>query len=107
MLTLFNISIDGEVYSIQHYVIKFVSALRQEIFFRVLHFLHQYTNKADRNDITVILLKVASNTISLDLHLNQLNGTHYLRWRSYIIMMSMSLMFYEEINEQIISKAPV
>jgi len=23
MLTLFNISIDGEVYSIQHYVIKF------------------------------------------------------------------------------------
>jgi len=46
MLTLFNNSIDGEVYSIQHYVIKFVSALRQEVSLRVLHFLHQYTNKA-------------------------------------------------------------
>ena len=31
MLTLFNNSIDGEVYSIPHYVIKFVSALRQYI----------------------------------------------------------------------------
>ena len=36
----------GEMYSIQHYVIKFVSDLRQ-------------VNKTDRHDITVILLKVA------------------------------------------------
>ena len=34
------------MYSIQHYVIKFVSDLRQ-------------VNKTDRHDITVILLKVA------------------------------------------------
>jgi hypothetical protein len=52
----------GEVYSIQHYVIKFVSELRQ-----VGDFLHQ--NKTDRHDITEILLKVALNTtIQSNLH---------------------------------------
>jgi hypothetical protein len=40
----------GQVYSIQHYVIKFISDLRQ----------------ADRQDITEILLKVALNTITLN-----------------------------------------
>jgi hypothetical protein len=45
----------GEVYSIQHYVIKFVSELRQ-----VGDFLHQ--NKTDRHDITEILLKVSYKT---------------------------------------------
>jgi len=43
------------VYSIQHYVLKLVSDLRQ-----VCGFL---TNKTDRTDITEILLKVALNTI--------------------------------------------
>jgi hypothetical protein len=50
--------IHGEVYSIQNYVIKFVSDLLQVCgFFRVLN------NKTDCHDITEILLKVALNTI--------------------------------------------
>jgi hypothetical protein len=44
------VKIVGEVYSIQHYVIKFVSDSTS-------------TNKTDRHDITEILLKVALNTI--------------------------------------------
>ena len=53
----------GEVYWIQHYVIKFVSDLR--------HVTGRWfsqgtpvfsTNKTDRHDITEILLKVALNT---------------------------------------------
>ena len=46
----------GEVYSIQHYVIKFVNDLRQ-----VGGFL---TNKTDQLNIAEMLLKVALNTIS-------------------------------------------
>jgi hypothetical protein len=46
----------GEVYSIQHYVIKFVGDLRQ-----VGGFLH------DSHDITEIMLKVSLNTITLTL----------------------------------------
>jgi hypothetical protein len=49
------------VYLIQHYVIKYVSDLRQVGgFLRVLWFP---TNKTDRHDITEILLKVAFNII--------------------------------------------
>ena len=52
-----------EVYSIQHYVIKFVSVLRQVGgFLRVLWFFS--TNETDRHDTTDILLKVALNTIT-------------------------------------------
>ena len=44
---------------VQHYVIKFVSDLRQ-----IGGFLHvSFTNKTDRHDITEILLKVTLNTI--------------------------------------------
>jgi len=50
----------GEVYSIQQYVIKCVNDLRQ-----VGGFLWVLTNKTDRHDITGILLKVDLNTISL------------------------------------------
>jgi hypothetical protein len=53
----------GEVYSIQHYMINFVSArdLRQvRGFLRVLRF-----PPSDRHHITEILLKVALNTITL------------------------------------------
>ena len=54
----------GEVYTIQHYVIKFVSDKRQVCgFLRVLRF--PSTNKTDHHDIIGILLKVALNTISL------------------------------------------
>jgi hypothetical protein len=50
-----------EVYSIQQYVIKFVSVLRQVGGF--LGYSVISTNKTDRHDITEILLKVALNTI--------------------------------------------
>ena len=54
----------GEVYSIQHCVIKFVSDLRQVCcFLRVLPV--SSTNKTDRHDITEILLKVVLNTLTL------------------------------------------
>ena len=52
----------GDVYSIQHYVIKFVCALQQVCVF-FLGTLVSSTNKTDR-DITEILLKVALNTIT-------------------------------------------
>jgi hypothetical protein len=47
----------GEVYSIQHYMIKFVSDLQQVSGFLI--------DKTDRHDITEILLKVALNTTTL------------------------------------------
>jgi hypothetical protein len=47
----------GEIYSIQHYVVNFVSDLRQVSgFIWVVRF--SITNKIDRHDITEILLKV-------------------------------------------------
>jgi hypothetical protein len=57
----------GEVYSIYHYVIKFVSDLRQvDGFFRVFRFPPPI--KTDCHDITKILLIVALNTITLTLN---------------------------------------
>jgi len=59
---------NGEVYSIQHYVIKVFRNLRQ-----IGHFSPgtpvSSTNKSDRHDITELLLKVAFNTITLTLTL--------------------------------------
>ena len=59
-------SCSNEVYSIQNYVIKVVSNLREVCGF------HRYsgfsTNKTDRHDITEILLKVVFNTIILTLN---------------------------------------
>jgi len=53
-----------EVYSIQHYVIMFVSDLRQVSgFHRVLQFPPPI--KLNHHDITEILLKVALSTITL------------------------------------------
>ena len=46
--------------NLAHYVIKFVSDLRQVVVFS--------TNKTDRHDITEILLKVALNTINQSIH---------------------------------------
>ena len=55
----------GEVYSIQQYVIKFVSDLRQVGgFLRVLRF--PQTNKTEHHNITEISLKVVLNTITLN-----------------------------------------
>jgi hypothetical protein len=50
-----------EVHSIQHYVIKFVSDLRQVWFSRGTPI--SPTNKTDSHDITEILLKVALSAI--------------------------------------------
>jgi hypothetical protein len=55
--------VHGDVFSIQHYVIKFVSDLQQVGgFLRV--FLFQPTNKTDRHDKSEILLNVVLNTIN-------------------------------------------
>ena len=54
--------VHGEVYLIQHYVIKFVSDLRQVGGF-FLGTLVSSTNKTDHHDIAEILLEMALNTI--------------------------------------------
>jgi hypothetical protein len=56
----------GEVYLIQHYVIKFVSDMRQVGgFILVIGGVPvSSTNKTDCHDINEILLKVALNTIN-------------------------------------------
>jgi hypothetical protein len=51
--------VHDEVYSMQHYVIKFVSELIGQWFSPV-----SSTNKTDRHDITEILLKVVLCTIN-------------------------------------------
>ena len=53
----------GEVYLIQHYVIKFISDFRHWWFSSGTTV--SSTNKTDCNDIAEILLKVALNTITL------------------------------------------
>ena len=52
-------AVRDEVYSIQHYVIKFVSDLLFSLGITV-----SSTSKTDRHDITEILLKVALNTLN-------------------------------------------
>ena len=60
--------VHGESYSIQHYVIMFVSDLRQVWF--SLSTPVSSTNKTDCHDLIEILLKVALNTILLSLTLD-------------------------------------
>jgi hypothetical protein len=60
----------GEVYSIQHYVNKFVSDM--SMFFQGT--LVSSTNKTGRHHITEILLKVALNTITLTLGPHSIHG---------------------------------
>jgi hypothetical protein len=55
--------VNGEVYSIQHYVIKFVQWLATGPLFSP-GTLVSSTNKTDCHDITEIMLKVALNTIN-------------------------------------------
>ena len=63
----------GEVYSIQHYVKKFVSDLRQVVFFST-GTPASSTNKADRHDIIKMFSKVALNTITITRHINLANN---------------------------------
>jgi hypothetical protein len=60
------------VFSIQHYVIQFISDLRQVGGF-ISNTSVSSTNKTDRHDITEILLKVALNTIN---HINCIYFLH-------------------------------
>jgi hypothetical protein len=57
--------VHGELHSIEHYVIKFVSDLGRIFPGTAVSF----TNKADREYITEILFKVALNTLTLSLSL--------------------------------------
>ena len=66
--------VHGEVYSIQHYVIKFVSDLWQ------VGTAVSSTNKTDRYDITEILLKVASTTINHSLVEMISRKRRYILW---------------------------
>jgi hypothetical protein len=59
-----NVVSSNPTQAIQHYVIKFVSDLRQVSGF--LWELQFPPNKTDRHNITEILLKVALNTINLN-----------------------------------------
>jgi hypothetical protein len=63
--------IHGEEYWMQHYVIKFVSNLRQVRGF-LWRALVSSTNKTDRHNITEMLLKVALNTINPNHYLQQI-----------------------------------
>ena len=60
------VSSNPEVYSIQHYMIKFVRDLRQVGGFFPGTSVSS-TNKTDLHDITEILLKLELNTITLTL----------------------------------------
>ena len=53
----------GEMYSIQHYVVTFVSGLRKDVDFHQVLRLHP-PGKIDSHDVTEILLKVALKTIT-------------------------------------------
>ena len=68
----------GEVYSIQHYVIKFVSDLRHAGRWISPGTPVSSTNKTDRHDIIEIFLNVALNTIALIIHLIKINGNTLL-----------------------------
>ena len=56
---------DGEVYLIQHYVIKLSVTCDRSVVFS--GYSVSSTNKTDRNDLTELLLKLALNTINLNL----------------------------------------
>jgi hypothetical protein len=62
--------VHGEVYSMQHYVIKFVSDLRQVAGFSPSNPISS-TYKTDRQNITEILLKVALNKINQPDNINR------------------------------------
>ena len=68
-----SIPLHGDVYSIQHLVIKFVKEMRQLGSFSVIPV--SSTNKTERHGVTEIVLYVALNTITLTPY--SVNHGHY------------------------------
>ena len=81
-------SVHGEMYSIQHYVIKFVSDLRQVGQWFSLGIAVSSTNKTDCHDITEILLKVALNTINptFSIHLYNYDNPNQLTSQDIVLL---------------------
>ena len=75
----------GEVYAIQHYVIKMASDLRGQWF--SLSPPDSSTNKSDRHDITEILLKMVLNTITLTLFIKSPFKSLF-QYDHYVIMLN-------------------
>ena len=72
---------NNEVYWIQYHVIKFVSDLRK------VGTLVPSTNKAERHDISEILLKVALNTINQpNLNQKSLRYTLFSEFKSFCLL---------------------
>ena len=89
--------VHDEVYSIQHYVIKFVSDLRQVVgFIRYSDLLHR---KTDLHDITEILLKVALNTIN--------ESSIYLKKKKSIIVLLTSPTFHKQPKSTMMKTAAI
>jgi len=87
-------NIHGEVYSIQHYVIKFVSDLWQVGgFLRILGF--PPPKKTDRHDITKILLKVALNTINLTLSKLKVKEKNSVVWFCFSLHLTTMCLLYK------------
>ena len=77
---------NNEVYWIQYHVIKFVSDLRK------VGTLVPSTNKAERHDISEILLKVALNTINQpNLNQKSLRYTLFSEFKSFVYCRAMWL----------------
>ena len=69
--------VHGEVYLIQHYVVKFVNDLSMiGRWFSAPGTPVSSTNKTDRHDITKILLKEALNTINQPMYVSILFCIH-------------------------------
>jgi hypothetical protein len=79
----------GEVYSIQHYVIKFCQRLVVGRWFSPSTLVSS-TNKTYHHDITEILLKVALNTITLTLTFNP--NSYQLHWFFHIFRLVLYFM---------------
>jgi hypothetical protein len=74
----------GKVYSIQHYVIKFVSDLQQVGDFLWVLMFPPSIELHERHDITEMLLKVPLSTISLSLNYStNISGYGYKSTKTY------------------------
>ena len=93
------------VLDIQHYVIKFVSDLRQvSSFLRIFRF--PPTIKVTVDDITEILLKVALNTITIALTKQQCVHMYFLGQqgsKQYILLCNKPLVIYNKIKCSVFS----